>query len=72
VHALENLGTSDTGVVMLRRMLREQLKRLGQGLDPLNVVRDKDAARGIPTSTWNAVLTSGEAAALGANVGRLA
>jgi nitrite reductase/ring-hydroxylating ferredoxin subunit len=72
VHALENLGTSDTGVVMLRRMLREQLKRLGQGLDPLNVVRDKDAARGIPTSTWNAVLTSGEAAELGANVGRLA
>ncbi|MGO4330407.1 Rieske 2Fe-2S domain-containing protein [Cupriavidus sp. 2TAF22] len=70
VHALENLGTSDTGVVMLRRMLREQLKRLEQGLDPLNIVRDKDAARGIPTFTWNAVLTASEAAALGDNVGR--
>src|SRR5215472_4557207 len=27
VHALENLAHSDTGVVMLRRLLREQLQR---------------------------------------------
>ncbi|MBC8642145.1 hypothetical protein IAG25_35665 [Caballeronia sp. EK] len=63
---------SDTGVVLLRRMLREQLKRLERGLDPMNVVRDKKAARGIPTGTWNAVLSASEAAALGDNVGRLA
>lgn len=72
VHALENLGMSDTGVVLLRRMLREQLKRLEQGLDPMNIVRDKSAARGIPTGTWNAILSASEAAALGDKVGRLA
>jgi phenylpropionate dioxygenase-like ring-hydroxylating dioxygenase large terminal subunit len=72
VHALENLGTSDAGVIMLRRMLREQLKRMEQGLDPMNIVRDKDAAHGIPTGTWNAVLSPAEAADLGDNVGRLA
>lgn len=62
VHALENLGTSDTGIVMLRRILREQLKRVAQGLDPLNVLRDRDAARGIATHAWNTVLSPAEAA----------
>ena len=31
VHALETLATSDTGIAMLRRLLREQVKRLCQG-----------------------------------------
>jgi hypothetical protein len=31
IHALENLAHSDTGVVMLRRSLREQLKRIDAG-----------------------------------------
>jgi hypothetical protein len=63
VHALEHLGTSDTGIVMLRRLLREQLQRLENGHDPLNVVRDADAARGIPTHAWNTILSPAEAAA---------
>ncbi len=63
VHALENLGTSDTGIVMLRRLLREQLRRIQDGLDPLNTVRDAYAARGIPTHAWNTVLSPAEAAA---------
>ena len=41
VHALENLGNSDVGITMLRRVLREQLKRIEAGQDPINVVRDK-------------------------------
>jgi nitrite reductase/ring-hydroxylating ferredoxin subunit len=64
VHALENLGTSDTGIAMLRRLLRDQLRRLEEGHDPINVIRDRDAARGIPTSAWNTVLAPAEAAAL--------
>jgi hypothetical protein len=28
VHALENLGTTDTGITMLRHLLREQLNRV--------------------------------------------
>lgn len=62
VHALEHLATSDTGIVMLRRMLREQLQRLRDGLDPVNVVRDAYAARGIPTHAWNTVLLPDEIA----------
>lgn len=52
---------SDSGVVMLRRLLREQIKRVEQGPDPINIVRDPAAARGIPTSAWNTVLTRDEA-----------
>jgi hypothetical protein len=64
VHALENLGHSDTGIVMLRRLLREQLQRIEAGLDPLNVIRDAGASRRLPTGAWNTVLSPAEAAAL--------
>jgi hypothetical protein len=62
VHALENLGTSDTGIAMLRHMLREQIQRVERGLDPINVVRDEAANRAIPTGAWNTILTPAEAA----------
>ncbi len=62
VHALENLAHSDTGIVMLRRLLREQIRRVESGLDPINVVRDPAARRGIATGAWNTVLTPAEAA----------
>jgi nitrite reductase/ring-hydroxylating ferredoxin subunit len=62
VHALENLGTSDTGIAMLRHMLREQIQRVERGLDPINVVRDPDANHRIPTGAWNTILTPAEAA----------
>ena len=39
----ETLGASDVGVVLLRRMLQEQLARVEQGLDPLGTVRDESA-----------------------------
>ena len=67
VHALENLATSDMGVVMLRRLLREQIKRVEDGLDPINVMRDPAAASHIPTHAWNTILTPAEAAATGYN-----
>ena len=61
VHALEHLGTSDTGIAMLRHLLREQIQRVEQGLDPINTVRDERANRKIPTGAWNTVLTAAEA-----------
>jgi hypothetical protein len=64
VHALENLGHSDTGIVMLRRLLREQLQRVEQNLDPINTMRDPSANKRIPTGAWNAILAPAEAAAL--------
>ena len=63
VHALENLAHSDTGIVMLRRMLREQIKAVEDGRDPVNVVRNSAANRRIPTGAWNTVLSPAEAAA---------
>src|SRR5205823_3552035 len=38
----ERLATSDRGVVMLREMLRREIDRVQQGLDPLGVIRDPD------------------------------
>ena len=62
IHALENLATSDGGIVMLRRLLREQIRRVEQGLDPINIVRDAQGVRGVATHAWNTVLTRDEAA----------
>jgi hypothetical protein len=64
IHALENLAHSDTGIVMLRRLLREQLKRVEQGLDPINVICDLSANKRIPTGAWNTILSAAEAAVL--------
>jgi 5,5'-dehydrodivanillate O-demethylase len=36
----ERLVASDRGIVLLRRVLHEQLERVARGLDPLGVVRD--------------------------------
>ena len=67
VHALENLAPSDTGIAMLRHMLREQLKRIEDGLDPINLVREPSANHRIPTNAWNTVLSPAEAASVGYN-----
>jgi nitrite reductase/ring-hydroxylating ferredoxin subunit len=61
VHALENLGTTDVGVVMLRRMLREQIRLVADGGDPMNTWRDPDANHKIATHSWNTVLSAAEA-----------
>jgi 5,5'-dehydrodivanillate O-demethylase len=42
--AREHLAYSDRGVVLLRRLTREQIERVQQGLDPLGVVRDPEHA----------------------------
>jgi 5,5'-dehydrodivanillate O-demethylase oxygenase subunit len=36
----ENLGSSDKGVAMYRRVLRREIKKMEQGQDPMGVVRD--------------------------------
>ena len=36
----ENLGLSDKGVILYRKLLNEQIARLEHGADPLNVFRD--------------------------------
>ncbi|HEY7220352.1 MAG TPA: hypothetical protein VH985_18365, partial [Candidatus Binatia bacterium] len=36
----EHLGVGDEGVIELRKLLREQIERVQQGLEPLGIIRD--------------------------------
>jgi len=54
IHALERLAGSDLGVVRLRRLLAEQVKKVELGEDPMNVFRDPNQR--IKTSAWNSVV----------------
>ena len=36
----ENLGSTDKGVAMYRRILKREMKKVEQGLDPIAIVRD--------------------------------
>jgi len=58
VHALENLALSDTGVVMLRKLLREEVRRVANDEDPRNIVRDPAKNIAIETNAWDAVTLS--------------
>jgi hypothetical protein len=44
-HSAEHLRTSDRGVALLRRLLREQLKIVAAGGDPAGVERDPARAQ---------------------------
>ena len=39
---VEHLASSDRGVVLLRRVVRENIERVQQGLDPMGVMHDPD------------------------------
>ena len=55
IHALENLVSSDRGVVMFRRRLHESLELIARGKDPLNVIRDPEKNRALDTGAFNTV-----------------
>jgi 5,5'-dehydrodivanillate O-demethylase len=38
--SVERLATSDRGIVMLRQMVRREIEKVQQGIDPMNVMRD--------------------------------
>lgn len=48
IHALEHLGASDRGVIMFRKLLREQIRAVQQGKDPKGV----QAMNGKPIPTY--------------------
>jgi 5,5'-dehydrodivanillate O-demethylase len=41
----ERLGASDTGIVLYRQLLQEQIERVERGGEPMEVYRDADRAR---------------------------
>ena len=67
MRALENLETSDSGITMLRHLLRDQINRVENGLDPINVTRDGHANEKIPTNASNTILSPAEASAFQAS-----
>lgn len=36
----EHLGVGDEGIIVLRKLLREQIERVQRGLDPIGIIRD--------------------------------
>jgi nitrite reductase/ring-hydroxylating ferredoxin subunit len=53
VHALEHLASTDRGVIMLRRIVREGIRAVGRGADPAGIARDEEV---ITTYTQDTVL----------------
>jgi hypothetical protein len=56
-HALENLGTSDMGVALLRQTLRKAMRDVQEGRDPQNLLREPAQNHALETSCWNTVMT---------------
>lgn len=53
LHSEEHLVSSDRGIVMLRRMLRQQMKAVAAGEDPLNCDREEaDALVRVPSGNF--------------------
>jgi len=48
----EHLGASDRGIVLFRKLLREQIAVVQTGGDPLGVIRDADKNRFIELPAW--------------------
>jgi nitrite reductase/ring-hydroxylating ferredoxin subunit len=55
IHALEHLGASDRGVLMVRRLLRRALDAVARGEDPPGLVRDADGGP-VRTEAGNAIV----------------
>ncbi|MGH7826610.1 MAG: Rieske 2Fe-2S domain-containing protein [Candidatus Binatia bacterium] len=62
VHALEHLVSSDKGVIMYRKMIREGIRAVQNGKDPKGIVRELKAGEVIPTYSQDTVLKTPKAA----------
>ena len=53
LHSEEHLVMSDRGIAMMRRMLRDQIKIVAKGGDPLGVAfEEKDAMVRVPSGNF--------------------
>ena len=50
IHALEHHVTSDRGVLMFRKVLREAIHAVKEGRDPKGIIRDPVMAQCVPTT----------------------
>jgi len=49
----EHLGVSDEGIIALRKLLREQIEGVQQGLDPIGIIRDPEKNKIIDLAVIN-------------------
>jgi 5,5'-dehydrodivanillate O-demethylase len=49
----EHLGIGDEGVIALRKLLREQIERVQQGLEPMGIIREPEKNRLIDLGVIN-------------------
>lgn len=63
VHALENLGHSDGGIVRMRRRLRDAVQAVQRGENPPNTWLDTALPNPVETHAWNTVLAPDDAVA---------
>jgi 5,5'-dehydrodivanillate O-demethylase oxygenase subunit len=59
----ERLSTSDRGVVMLREMLKREIQRVQQGLDPKGTIRDPEQDVMIETHLMESIAQMGQSRA---------
>jgi phenylpropionate dioxygenase-like ring-hydroxylating dioxygenase large terminal subunit len=50
VHGLEHLASSDKGVIMFRKILRDAIHAMSEGKDPKGIIRDPGKARCVATT----------------------
>lgn len=55
IHGLEHLATSDRGVIMFRKILREGIEAVRKGQDPKGVIRDPEKAACVATSATSII-----------------
>jgi nitrite reductase/ring-hydroxylating ferredoxin subunit len=55
IHGLEHLVTSDKGVVMFRRILREAIRAVQEGRNPKGIISDAAVAACVPTSAGSVI-----------------
>ena len=49
IHGLEHLVTSDQGVIMFRKILRDSIRAVKEGRDPKGIIRDPERAKCVQT-----------------------
>jgi len=54
VHALEHLGATDRGIIMLRKLVRDGIRAMENGEDPLGIVRQRGKV--IPTFSQDTII----------------
>jgi hypothetical protein len=50
IHGLEHLASSDKGVILFRKILREAIHAMREARDPKGIIRDPNKAKRIATT----------------------